>query len=79
MEVENALCRLSELRKGAKSGGEVVLNLYFDDEIFAMGVSEFVERREFMPRFQERGLINVEPQRITLDRAMSIIVPEEFR
>lgn len=79
MGIENALCRLSELRDGTESGGEVVLNLHFDDERFAEEVSAFVGRREFMPRFQEGGLVNVEAQRMGLDRAMSNIVPEEFR
>ena len=77
-QIENALCRLSELRKGKESGREVVLNVHFDDERLANEVSGFVGGREFMPRFQERGLINVELEQMDSNRAMSIIAPEEF-
>lgn len=79
MKIENALCRLSELRKGAESGGKIVLNVHFDDERLANEVSGFTERREFMAQFQEGGLINVEAQQMSLNLAMSNIVPEEFR
>lgn len=73
------MCRLSELKKGSGSGGEVVLNIHFDDERLANEVTGYVERKEFMPRFQEGGRVNVEAQRMDLNRAMSNIVPEEFR
>ena len=74
MKIENALCRLSELRKGTESGGELVLNVHFDDERVANQVFGFAGRKEFMPRFQEGGLINVETQGVDLNRAMSNIV-----
>ena len=77
-QIENALCRLSELRKRLESGGKVVLNVCFDDERLANEVSEFVGGREFMPRFQERGVIKVELEPMGPNRAMSIIVPPEF-
>ena len=62
IEIDKALCRLSELREGTESGGEVVLNLHFDDEGLAEEFSEFLENRELMPLFQELGLINIEVQ-----------------
>lgn len=55
-----------------------MLNVYFGDERFASEVSGFTERREFMPRFQERGLVNVKVERMDLNRAVSTFVPEDL-
>lgn len=78
VKIENALCRLAEL-KGTESTGGVVLDVYFDDKEPANEVLRLAERGEFMPRFQERGVVNVCTERMDLQRAMLRIVPEEFR
>ena len=77
--IENKLCRLSELRERTECGGRVVLNVYFDDERYAKGVSWYVKRGEFMPRFQEGGVVNVETRPIYMNQAITSVTPEEFR
>ena len=78
-KIENALCRLSELKERAECGGRVVLNVHFDDGRCAREVSGSAERGEFMPRFQEGGVVNVETRPMDMDQAMAMITPEEFR
>ena len=78
-KIENALCRLSELKERAECGGRVVLNVHFDDGRCAREVSGSAERGEFMPRFQEGGVVNVETRPMDVDQAMAMITPEEFR
>ena len=56
-----------------------MLDVYFDDKEPANEVLRLAERGEFMPRFQERGVVNVCTERMDLQRAMLRIVPEEFR
>lgn len=56
----------------------MVLNVHFDDERVANEVSGFAERKEFMPRFQEEGQVNVETQRMDLNRAMANMAPEQY-
>lgn len=77
--IENALCRLSGLKKEAECGGKVVLNVYFNDERFASEVSRFAERGEFLPRFREGGVLKVETRRMDVNHPTLSIVPEEFR
>lgn len=79
MKIETALCRLSELKKGAGPGGKVVLNVHFDDERLMNEVHGLVEGGEFMPLFQEGGVVKVGRQQIGMSQAMSNIMPEEFR
>ena len=57
----------------------MVLNVYFDDERYAKGVSWYVKRGEFMPRFQEGGVVNVETRPIYMNQAITSVTPEEFR
>ena len=78
-KVENALCRLTELKKRAKSLDEVVLDVYFDDEELATEVSMLSEGGGFMPRFREGGVVNIRTQPVDLTLAMLSIVPEEFK
>jgi hypothetical protein len=77
--IERALCRLSELKERAGCGRKVSLNIHFDNEVFADYVFEFAKRGEFLPWFQEVGVVNVETQLMDVDRAMSRMMPEEFR
>lgn len=59
MEIENALCRLTELKKGTGFVPEIVLDVHFDHKQVANEVSRLLERGEFMPRFQKGGVVNV--------------------
>ena len=79
MKIENALCRFSKLKERAGCGGKVVLNASFDDELFANRVSKISERGEFLPQFQEVGVVNVDTRPMGVDPTMSMIMPEEFR
>jgi len=79
IKIETALCKLSELKKRSESVGEIVLDVYLDDEECAVEVLRLSERGVFMPQFREKGLVNVWMQPIDLNRAMLSIVPEEFR
>jgi len=79
IKIENALCRLSGLKKGSESVGDIVLDVYLDDEECADEVLRLLERGEFMSRFREGGVANVKMQPVDLNRAMLSIVPEEFR
>ena len=60
-------------------GGKIVLNVNFDDELFANRVSIISERGELLPQFQEVGVINVDTRPTGVDPTMSMIMPEEFR
>ena len=77
-EIENALCRLSELRERAECGGKVVLNVHFDNEAFAGEVFSFAKRGEFFSRFQDVGVVEVETGVMDMNRAISRVMPEEF-
>lgn len=80
MKIENALCRLSGLKKGTGSVGEIVLDVYLDNGKCTDGIPRLSERGEFMPRFRrEGGVVNVKMQPVDLNRAMLSIVPDEFR
>ena len=59
MEIENALCRLTELKRGTGFVPEIVLDVHFDHKQVANEVSRLLERGEFMPRFQKGGVVNV--------------------
>ena len=78
-EIEDALCRLSELKKRAGCGGEVVLNVHFDNGTLANQVLKFAERGEFVSRFQEVGVVNVHTRPMREDHAVLMMMPEEFR
>lgn len=78
LEIENALCRLWELKKGAESTGGVVLNVHFDDEGIANEVLRLSGGGEFLSRFREGGVVNVGTQPVDSNRAMSSIMPEGF-
>ena len=56
--LEEALCRLSELRR-SWDGGRITLNVYSDDELFVNNTSELAGRGEYLPLFQEVGVVNV--------------------
>ena len=77
-KIENALCRLWELKKGTESVGGVVVEVYFDRGGLADEVLRLSGRGEFMPRFQEGGVVNVWTQPVDLNRAMASIMPEGF-
>ncbi|KAF9778967.1 hypothetical protein BJ322DRAFT_1173063 [Thelephora terrestris] len=77
--IENALCRLSGLRRRAECEGKVVLNVHFVDRRCAIDVLGLAERGEFMPRFQEGGVVKVETRTKDVNHVVSSIVPEEFR
>lgn len=47
------------------------MNVHFDDERVANEVHGFAQRGEFMPRFQEGGVVNVERQAMDINLAMS--------
>lgn len=70
VKIEDALCRLTELKKRTEPVGEVVLDVYFDEKEPANEVLRLAERGEFMPRFQERGVVNVRTERMDLKCAM---------
>lgn len=74
--VENALCRLWELKKGTESVGRIVVDVHFDDAELAGEVSKLFGRGEFMPRFQEGGVVNIGMQPVGLNCAMASIMPE---
>lgn len=76
-KIEDALCRLWELKKGSESGGGVMVDVYFDGAELADEVSRLSRRGEFMPRFQEGGILNI--GMCDYNRAMAGIVPKEFR
>ena len=78
-QIENALCRLSELKDRAGCGDKVILNVHFDNEAFAGEVFGFARRGEFLPRFQEVGVVHVKTELMDMDRAMSRMMPAEFR
>lgn len=59
--------------------GKVVLDVYFDDEELAIEMLRLSERGEFMPRFQQVGMLNVKMQAVDLNRAMSSIMLEAFK
>ena len=67
MKIENALCRLSNQKERAGSGGKIVLNVNFDDQLFANRVSIISERGELLPRFQEVGVVNVDTRPMGVD------------
>ena len=74
--IENALCRLWELKKGTESVGRIVLDVHFDNAKLADKVSKLLGRGEFMPRFQEGGVVNIGMQPVGLNCAMASIMPE---
>ena len=77
-KIENALCRLWEL-KGTGSADMVVVDMYFDLVGLGDEVLRLSRRGEFMPRFQEGGVLNVRTQPVEVNRAMASIMPEGFR
>ena len=79
VKLENALYRLTGLKQRTKSVGKVVLDVYFDDEKLAIEMLRLSERGEFMPRFQQVGMLNVKMQAVDLNRAMSSIMLEAFK
>ena len=79
LKIESALCRLWELKKGTEPAGGVVVDVRFDRGGLADGILRLSERGEFMPRFQEGGVVNVRTQPIDLKRVMDSITPEGFR
>jgi hypothetical protein len=78
-EIEDALCRLSGLKKSAGCGSEVVLNVHFDNWTLANQVFGFAETGEFLSRFQEVGVVNVHTRPMKENDAVSMMMPEEFR
>ena len=72
------MCRLSELKERVGCGDKVILNVHFDNEAFAGEVFGFARRGEFLPRFQEVGMVHVKTELIDMDRAMSRMMPAEF-
>lgn len=77
LKIENALCRLWELKRGIEPVGGVVVDMHFDDAKLADEVSRLSGRGEFMSRFQEGGVLNV--RMLDSSRAMAGVMPEEFR
>ena len=67
------LCKLSER---AECGGRMALGVHFGNGGFAKEVSGYAERGELMPRFQERGAVNVETRPMDRNQAMASITPE---
>ena len=76
LKIENALCRLWQLKRGTEYMGEVVLDVHLDEKKLAEEVFRLSERGEFMPRFQEGGVVKVRRQPIDLDRPPFSVVPE---
>ena len=79
LEIENALCRLWELKKGTESVDVVVVDVHFDCAGLGDEVLRLSGRGEFMPRFQEGGVVNVGTRPVDVNRAMASIMPEGFR
>ena len=79
LKIENALCRLWELKKGTELADMVVVDVHFDRVGLGDEFLRLSGRGEFMPRFQEGGVMNVRTQPIDLNRAMASIMPEGFR
>jgi len=79
MKIESALCRLWELKKGTESAGVVVVDVYFDRVGLGDEFLRLSGKGEFMPRFQEGGVMNVRTQPIDLNRAMASIMPDGFK
>ena len=73
------MCRLSELKERAGCGDKVVLDVHFDNEDLAGEVLGFAKRGEFLPRFQEVGVVNVETEPMCIERAILWMMPEQFR
>ena len=56
-----------------------MVDMYFDDAGIAGGILMLSERGEFMPRFQEGGVVNVRTEPIDSRLALVNLTPEEFR
>jgi hypothetical protein len=78
LKIENALCRLWELKKGTESVGEVALNVYLDNEKLTDEISELLKRGKFMPRLQEGGVMSVRIRTIDLSRSPFTVVSGEI-